>query len=341
MPDISVCIPVYNRRDFILNAVQSALNQEVDGLEVVIVDNRSDDGTWELLQAISDPRVRVYQNETNVGMINNFTRSCNLAEGEFLLMLCSDDRLCPGFLKHGINLMRTTPSAALLSSVGRFVDPNGNCTGLNVSTIPPGLYDGISAKRAFFEFTGRYKSSIFNYPAGIMMRRSVYKKMSPFSLEVGDPTDADMWIRCLRDGDFLVTDYVGCEITRHFNQRGAESFRAGRYFEELLKMTVKHLREREDADVRKRFLHLLGGTAFPWAFNGYLKGDKSVWSRTREFGWNIPEMAIAYAERWMYRVRAKLGFVTVPGLKRIDRPSPLTGGLSHDFDGIRLGGERP
>jgi glycosyltransferase involved in cell wall biosynthesis len=320
MPEISVCIPVYNRSNFVLNAVQSALDQDVSGLEVVVVDNCSDDGTWELLQTISDPRVRVYQNETNVGMINNFTRSCDLAQGEFLLMLCSDDRLCPGFLRHAVDLMRSAPSAALLSSVGRFVDEDGNRIELVGRTIAPGLYDGLSARLGFFEFTARYMSSIFNYPAGIVMRRSVYKKMSPFCTDVGDPTDADMWIRCLCEGDFLVTGYVGCDVTRHFNQRSAESYRAGRYFEELLKMAVKHLQQREDADVRKRFLHLLGGTAFPWAFRGYLRGNKSAWKRTREFGWNIPEMAIAYAQRSVYRVQAKLGIVRVPGLKRIDYP---------------------
>jgi glycosyltransferase involved in cell wall biosynthesis len=314
MAIVSVCIPVFNRCDMVMGAVNSALAQDIDGLEVIISDNCSDDGTWEQLSSISDARVHTHRNEQNLGMVENFTRACNLASGEFLLLLCSDDKLEPGFLKHAVDLMRARPSAVLLSSVGRFVATDGQLLWFNCRRIPPGVYDGTSVRRAFFEYTGRYRASIFNYPAGILMRRSVYRQASPFRAEVGNPTDADMWIRCLQYGDFLVTDYVACEITRHSDQRGMVGYKDGRYFRELLIMEAKHLTAPEDAIVRRRFRRRLGGIAFSWAFGPLLKGNRGPWCIARELGWNGAGMALAFVERLVYRGLAKLGFVTVSGL---------------------------
>jgi len=50
---ISILIPVYNRENLIEETVQSALNQTYKNLEVIIVDNKSTDSTWEVLQKLA------------------------------------------------------------------------------------------------------------------------------------------------------------------------------------------------------------------------------------------------------------------------------------------------
>jgi len=96
-PLISVLIPNFNYVKYVATAVDSALAQTYPNVEVVVSDNCSTDGAWELLNARygADPRVRLYQNATNVGMARNFDRLLELARGRYVMCLSSDDFLFP------------------------------------------------------------------------------------------------------------------------------------------------------------------------------------------------------------------------------------------------------
>ncbi|HEV3089167.1 MAG TPA: glycosyltransferase family 2 protein [Candidatus Elarobacter sp.] len=99
-PLISILIPNYNYVKYVATAVDSALAQTYPNIEVVVSDNCSTDGAWELLNERygADPRVRLHQNETNVGMARNFDRLMELARGRYVLCLSSDDFLFPQHL---------------------------------------------------------------------------------------------------------------------------------------------------------------------------------------------------------------------------------------------------
>lgn len=99
-PKVSILIPVYNREKFIAACIQSALDQTYADFEVVVVDNASDDGTWEICQqfAALDQHVRVFRNETNIGPVRNWQRCAEEARGEFSKILFSDDCLEPNCL---------------------------------------------------------------------------------------------------------------------------------------------------------------------------------------------------------------------------------------------------
>jgi glycosyltransferase involved in cell wall biosynthesis len=99
-PFFTVAIPVYNRITFIKKAVQSVLDQNFTNFELVIVDNKSTDGTWEYLKSISDRRVRIFQNEKNIGMLPNFKRCIQEARGKWFKFLMSDDYLLADSLEY-------------------------------------------------------------------------------------------------------------------------------------------------------------------------------------------------------------------------------------------------
>ena len=99
-PKVSILIPVYNRAQYLSACLFSALRQTLQDIEVIIVDNCSDDGTWQLcldLQA-SDSRIRVYQNQKNIGPVRNWMRCAELARAPFSKLLFSDDLLEPNCL---------------------------------------------------------------------------------------------------------------------------------------------------------------------------------------------------------------------------------------------------
>ena len=72
-PLISVLIPSYNYGRFIEQSVDSVLAQTYENFEVIVTDNRSTDATMQMLRERygSDPRVRIFENETNIGLVAN------------------------------------------------------------------------------------------------------------------------------------------------------------------------------------------------------------------------------------------------------------------------------
>ena len=99
-PKVSILIPVFNRKDYIAECIQSALDQTYTDFEVVVVDNASDDGTWEICQqfASADQRVRIFRNESNIGPVRNWIRCAQEAKGALSKILFSDDSLEPNCL---------------------------------------------------------------------------------------------------------------------------------------------------------------------------------------------------------------------------------------------------
>lgn len=95
MYKISVVVPIYNRVRFVDELVISILNQSLKDFELVIVDNQSNDGTWERLvhHASTDGRIKLYRNEQNIGPILNWKKAISLAQGLYTKILFSDDLL--------------------------------------------------------------------------------------------------------------------------------------------------------------------------------------------------------------------------------------------------------
>jgi glycosyltransferase involved in cell wall biosynthesis len=220
---MSVAIPVFNRRDLVAAAVQSALSQQIDGLEVIVVDNCSQDGTWELLQGLADPRLRCVRNESNLGLFGNFNRCAAEVRGEYALFLGSDDRLEPDFLAQALGLLDAAPSAVLLSSRGRLIDRQGRAKGTIARHFPSGRYAGQRVSAAWFWSSYHYGENPLNYPSGVVMRSSALRACLPFRTDLGAPADIDLFLRVLRHGDLLVTDKVGCAVMTHEGQEGLKA----------------------------------------------------------------------------------------------------------------------
>lgn len=92
---ISVGIPTWNRSHYVLDAVQSCLNQTYENLQIVVCDNASTDDTWQKLNSIQDPRLCLIRQSSNVGGAANSNACLQNARGELFLLLCDDDLLEP------------------------------------------------------------------------------------------------------------------------------------------------------------------------------------------------------------------------------------------------------
>jgi glycosyltransferase involved in cell wall biosynthesis len=114
MPRLSVLIPSYGHEAYLRQAIESVQAQTWTDWEIVLVDDRSPDGSWALAQelAASEPRLKVHQNEANLGSYGTQQEALNRAEGELIAVLNSDDFWAPDKLAAQVSLLDEHPEAA-------------------------------------------------------------------------------------------------------------------------------------------------------------------------------------------------------------------------------------
>ncbi len=104
LPLVSIIIPTYNRQQFVLRAVQSALNQTFQDIEVVVVDDGSDDNTELVLGSIDDERIKILKHDNNLGSPAARNTGIAAAKGQYIAFLDSDDEWYPDKLEKQIAL---------------------------------------------------------------------------------------------------------------------------------------------------------------------------------------------------------------------------------------------
>jgi len=131
-PLISVQIPSYNYGRFIEQSVDSVLAQTYENFEVIVTDNRSSDTTMQILRARygSDPRVRIFENETNIGLTENFNRALAHARGEFVVWLCADDWFLSNHLARLEEVFAHHPALDVVYTNIYFADERGRAFGI-------------------------------------------------------------------------------------------------------------------------------------------------------------------------------------------------------------------
>jgi len=115
-PKVSILIPVYNRAKMVLEALSSAVNQTYKNVEVIVVDNKSTDNTFEILKEFAQlhPNVKVYQNEENIGPVRNWRTCLDYATGEYAKILWSDDLIAPTFVEKTLPYLVNNASAGFV-----------------------------------------------------------------------------------------------------------------------------------------------------------------------------------------------------------------------------------
>lgn len=106
-PLVSILIPVYNREELVKRAIESAINQTYENIEVIVVDNKSTDRTYAVLKEYAEkyPDVKVYQNDENLGPVRNWKKCLEYSSGEFVKILFSDDWMEETFVEKCMEIL--------------------------------------------------------------------------------------------------------------------------------------------------------------------------------------------------------------------------------------------
>lgn len=96
---ISIIIPVYNAQKYIRECLESIKNQSYKELEVVIVNDGSNDGSEQIIQQYNDCLDLVYYRQSNQGVSAARNKGLELATGDWVFFLDADDYLAPDTMK--------------------------------------------------------------------------------------------------------------------------------------------------------------------------------------------------------------------------------------------------
>lgn len=125
-PLITVIIPTYNHGKFISQAIGSVLDQNLSDLEILILDNCSDDNTKKLLSDNYKNKVRYMLNHNNYGAMCNWNNGIKLAKGRYFTILSADDFFNLNYLQNMIDILLKNTHIKVGYTGINWVDSNSN-----------------------------------------------------------------------------------------------------------------------------------------------------------------------------------------------------------------------
>ncbi|MBD2526706.1 glycosyltransferase [Nostoc sp. FACHB-133] len=126
MPKVTVLMPVYNGEIYLREAIDSILSQTFQDFEFLIINDGSTDSTREIVCSYEDPRIRLIDNDYNLGLTQSLNKGLKLAEGEFIARQDADDISEPERLVKQVDFLETHPEVALVGTWYKQIDTQGN-----------------------------------------------------------------------------------------------------------------------------------------------------------------------------------------------------------------------
>lgn len=115
---VTVLMSVYNGEKYLREAIDSILNQTFRDFEFLIINDGSTDRTMEILESYNDPRIKIINNERNIGLTKSLNKGLKMARGEYIARMDADDVSMPDRLKKQVDFLDDHQDYAV---VGTFV----------------------------------------------------------------------------------------------------------------------------------------------------------------------------------------------------------------------------
>ncbi|MBO9699696.1 MAG: glycosyltransferase [Sporocytophaga sp.] len=209
-PKVSVLIPVYNMESYIEDAINSVLNQTFTHFEIIIVDNKSTDNTYEKLSKYNNnPNIKIYQNERNLGMVQNWNSCLYYAKGEYIKFLNADDILNNRALECFVKILDEHKDVSLVTSHYKSF---GDEEKMYITSKGAEKQDGKIAISKLLQ-TQNY----IGCPTQVIFRRD-HLYLGTFNIASTWWSDMDLWFRLLLNGNLFIIDEILTQNRSHPTQ---------------------------------------------------------------------------------------------------------------------------
>ncbi len=165
----------YNGERFLREQLDSILRQTIENFELIICDDRSSDGTWEILEEYRerDGRISVFRNEENLGFKKNFEKAISLCNGDYIALSDQDDIWMPNHLG---KLLSIIGNRLLACGNADLINGEGEKLGLTLAEMES--LDNLSSNGLEQAYTIVYFRSAFQ-GASMLIKREFFNMALP------------------------------------------------------------------------------------------------------------------------------------------------------------------
>lgn len=301
----SVLVPVYNRRNYVRDAVESVLVQTFHDYELIAVDDGSTDGSIEVLKSYGNRIELIEQQNQGPEIARN--RAAALARGEYLVFLDSDDFFSPFALATLDYVIRKCDSPPLvLASVLFFKNGEAPQTPLSRSVQVLKFKDYLSRTRTLGD--ARMTANITD---SIVVRKSVFEEVGGMRNSSPQTFHAEDAHLLLKLGNYSPCIVINEPCTTAYRQHEENSTRHLRLIADGTMRLVhsEHRGEYGSGNKVGRYA-LIGARAAHWAWHCWRVGERKL-ALQLLYG-SAPMVLVAILNKWLRRFRGLPEFIVLP-----------------------------
>ena len=320
-PRVSFVIASYNYGRYVAQTVESLLAQDFEAIEIIVIDDCSPDNSREVLQRFAgEPRVRLVFHEKNQGNIRTYNEGLQLARGEFIGVVGSDDyALRTDAVSRQVALFDAHPNVGFVYSAHTYVDPNSKPFRVFQPWSHDYVRDGLTEFRdlAFRNYVPH---------TGTLVRRRCHDQLGLYDLNLPHAADWELWLRVAGrfDVGYVAEPLYAYRI--HGNNMSVARHspaHANREIKEAIEKGFDALPDSAPADLKA-----LRGSAVQHVLMATTWGDRSL-GRTRRAWLGLADAAYRapslLATRMFYAAAARTALLSALGHERYQRLATMRG----------------
>jgi len=192
IPLVSVLMPVRNSNKTLEQAISSVLNQTLSNFELIVIDDKSEDDSWEIIRkfALLDKRIRAFRNHKNLQIARTLNNGVKLCRSGFIARMDADDWAYPERLSLQYKFLKKNPMVGIVGGNIEISDQNGKV--FSTRSYPT---SSDKLKKMFFRY------SPFAHPV-IMFKKRVFESCNGFDPSMVPAEDIDLWLRMSKNCEF-------------------------------------------------------------------------------------------------------------------------------------------
>ena len=183
LPLLTIGLPFFNNQHTLANAIKSVLIQSYKNWELILINDGSTDCSYDIAVGMSkaDSRIIVISDGQNKGLIARLNQIIDLASGNYIARMDSDDMMLPGKLEKQMAVLMKNPGIDVIDTAAYTIDEYDNPTGLR------GMEDIAKNKK------GAIKNVLLFHPT--VIAKTNWFRANPYSPDFLRAEDYELWNR--------------------------------------------------------------------------------------------------------------------------------------------------
>lgn len=203
---VSVLMSVYNGSQYLRESVDSILAQTFSDFEFIIIDDASNDNSWEILSdyAKFDARIKLFRNEENLGLTKSLNKGLQLATGKYIARQDADDISLPKRLEKQVAILDQRLEAVLASCNLEVINAHGELLRQELRSCDS---KWVPWYLLFYNHLGGHSQVVF--------RREAVMNLGGYSEACRYGQDYELWCRLVKVGDVVILPEILHKQRRH------------------------------------------------------------------------------------------------------------------------------